>query len=71
MSEEWITVVIVSDEIDANLKKGFLEDVGIRCIVEPSIFRPRSVIPIFNQFKINVLKEELEAAKQVLAELKE
>ena len=71
MSKGWITVAVVSDEIDANLKKGFLEDVGIRCIIEPSIFRPRSVVPIFNQFKINVLKEELELAKQILAELKE
>ena len=57
MSKGWITVAVVSDEIDANLKKGFLEDVGIRCIIEPSIFRPRSVVPIFNQFKINVLKK--------------
>ena len=71
MSEEWVTVVTVSDEIDANLKKGFLEDVGIKCVIEASIFRPRSVVPLFNQFKINVPKEKLEAAKQVLAEIKE
>ena len=68
MSEEWVTVTIVSDEADANLKKGFLEDAGIQCVIEASTFY-RGAVPLFNQFKINVPKDELETAKQVLTEL--
>ena len=67
----WVTVAMVADEIDANLKKGYLETAGITCVIEPSVYRPEGyLLPLFNQFKINVPKEEAEAAKQVLAEVK-
>lgn len=66
MHDEWVTVVTVHDEIDANLKKGFLEDAGIRCVVESIIFRPRSVVPLYNQFKVNVPKGDAQMARQVL-----
>ena len=67
MYEEWVTIATVSDEIDANLKKGFLEDAGIRCVIEPIVYRPRSVVPILNQFKINVPSNHAESARQILS----
>ena len=67
----WVTVAMVADEIDANLKKGFLETAGINCVIEPSIYRAEGyLLPLFNQFKINVPQEDAETAKQVLLEVK-
>lgn len=67
----WVTVAIVNDEIDAHLKQGMLQEVGVTCVVESSIFRPRSVVPIFSRFKLNVPEEHEALARQALDEMEQ
>lgn len=70
MSKDWVTVTIVSDEVDANLIKGMLESAGIRCIIEGNVYRPQgTVIPAFNRFKLNVTSSEADSAKKLLDEM--
>ena len=68
-AEEWVTLVTTNDEVDVHLKKGLLEESGIACIVESSIYRPRSVAPLYNQFKLNVKKGQLPEAEKILREV--
>ena len=67
MAVKWETIVVVNDEIDANLKKGFLEENGIPCVIEPTIFRPRSEVPFFNKFRIKVQGQNAQEAKEILS----
>lgn len=60
---------MTNDEIDANLKKGLFENSGIECVLESSIYRPRSVAPVYNQFKLNVPEEKEDEAREILEEL--
>ena len=64
--EEWVTVYITGDEVDAQLKKGLLETAGIECIIEASIYRPRSVTPLFNRIALNVRKENEREAGEII-----
>ena len=63
---KWITLLTVSDEVEANLKAGFLEEAGIECVIEPMAF---SAYPMSSLFKINVAEEHLAQAKTVLSQL--
>ncbi len=68
-SKEWVVVTEVVDEIDANLIKGLLEDSGIPCVIEASIFRPRSVAPVHNVIKLRVPPDQCDQAKKILSEI--
>ena len=71
-SEEtkWETVETVLSEIEANIIQGYLESSGVDCVVEPSVYRPRSEVPLYSRYKINVPEAEVEKAREVLAEIK-
>lgn len=69
MATGWTTVYVTNDEIDANLKKGLFENAGIDCVIESSIYRPRSVAPVYNQFKLNVPSDKAGEAKEIISEL--
>lgn len=71
MSREWVIVLSTSNEIDANRQKGYLEQEQIKCIMESSIFRPRSEVPLFSQYRLKVPPEQADAAKKILEELGE
>lgn len=66
MANGWTTVYVTNDEVDANLKKGLFESAGIDCVVESSIYRPRSVAPVYNQFKLNVPADKAAEAKEII-----
>ena len=66
-----MTVKEVVDEIDANLIKGLLEESGILCVIEASIYRPRSVAPIHNIIKLKVPADQFDQAKKILLEIEE
>lgn len=68
-AQKWVTVTEVADEIDAHLIKGLLEESGIRCVIEASIYRPRSVAPIHNIIKLNVPADQFNQAKKILLEI--
>ncbi len=59
----WVTVIIVHTEIEANLKKGFLEDAGIPCLLESRDVHP---YPFLSEFKINVPVGYREQAEEIL-----
>ena len=67
---DWVNAFETNDEIDANLKKGLLEQAGISCMIEASIYRPRSIAPIYNQVKLYVRAEQLEAAQKILKDIR-
>ena len=64
--QDWVTVLTVPDEIEANLKKGFLEDAGIECEIDSSPFR---AYPFLSRFSLNVPWHRLDEAKEVLNEM--
>lgn len=63
---KWVTLMTVTDEVEAALKAGFLKEAGIECVIEPVAF---SAYPMASLFKINVAAEEFEQAKTVLSQL--
>ena len=67
-SLDWVTVLTVADEIDANLKKGLLEDAGIECVIESSPFRAYPIVNL-NNFRLSVPRIKLQEAREVLNEL--
>ncbi|MFC1704001.1 putative signal transducing protein [Candidatus Omnitrophota bacterium] len=64
---KWVTIHITSDEAEAYLIQGVLIEHGIECVMESSIYRPRVVVPLFNEFKLNVLEEHAQEAQEVIA----
>ena len=73
MSDNWVTLQIIHDEIQANLMKGYLENAGIICVIEPSILRGQAEYlgSISSSFKINVPKAQIQLAQKILADFKE
>jgi len=67
--QDWVVVHISNDEIEANLKKGILEGEGINCVIESSIYRPRAIVPLFNEFKLYVPGVQADQAKEILKEM--
>ena len=67
--QDWIAIHITNDEVEVNLKKGVLEGEGINCVIETSIYRPRAVVPLFNEFKLYVPKSQASQAKGILEEM--
>ena len=65
-SQDWVTILTVTDEIEANLKKWFLEESGIECQIDPAVFR---AYPFLNQFKITVPWYQVSEAKELLKEI--
>ena len=63
---DWVTVLTVTDEIEANLKKGFLEESGIECQIDPLAFR---AYPALSQFNITVPWYQASEAKEILKEI--
>jgi len=68
--EKWVTLLTTNDEITANLKQGLLEQVGITCVIEPSVYRPRSVAPLYSEFKLNVPAKDADLGRKVLSDLR-
>ena len=65
---EWITLEVINDEAEAYLRKGILEGEGIECVIESIIYRPRAIVTLYNQFKLNVPKEYEARARDILKE---
>ncbi len=61
--ETWVTVFIAYDEVDAQLKKGFLDEAGIPCLIEPLNVSP---YPFLSEFRIKVLIGYREQAEEIL-----
>jgi len=68
-TNEWVTVYETHDEIEARLKEGLLRQSGMECILEASIYRPRSVAPLYNRYKLNVKRAVVDDARAILAEI--
>lgn len=66
---DWVIVLTVTNEIDANLKKGLLEDAGIECVIESSPFRAYPITNL-NDFKLSVPRIKLREAREILDEVK-
>ena len=66
LDENWTTVLIAADEVDANLKKGFLENAGIECEILPNTVQP---YPALSRFELKVPKEKLREAQEFLRAL--
>jgi len=62
---KWITLLTLSDEFEANLKKGFLEEAGVECFLEPI----RSPYNFLSSYKINVREDQKEKALTILSQL--
>lgn len=65
-AQKWITLVIEHDEIQAQIKKGFLEEAGVECILEPVASHAYNFL---NSYKLNVLEHQKDLALTVLSQL--
>lgn len=65
----WAALAVTHDEVEARLKEGILKGEGIECIIEASIYRPRSVAPLYHQFKLMVRKDHLTQARTILSDI--
>lgn len=65
---DWVTVLTVTNEIDANLKKGLLEDAGIECVIESTPFRAYPISNL-NKFDLSVPRIKLRDVREILDEI--
>ena len=63
MNNNWITILTVTDEIEANLKKSVLENFEIDCLIEPVQFTAYGNL---SEFKLNVQEKDAKRAKEIL-----
>ena len=66
LHQNWVTVLTVMDEVDANLKKGFLENAGIECEIRSKTVQP---YPPLSYFDLTVPEEKFQAAREFLQAL--
>jgi len=58
---------IAFDEIEANIKKGFLESQGIRCVIEPLRFTwGLPIRTAADQYRLNVAEENVKSAQRLI-----
>jgi hypothetical protein len=72
MSEEWITLLITSDQLEAEMIKDLLESGGLPVVLRSAKVSPYPVnVGRMGEIKILVRTEDKDAAEEVLRKFRE